>query len=96
MVAFLHVHVMALMVSTLIERTIRKAMKKEGIKSLPIYPEGRPCPTPTIFDIARLFQHTERYEVTIGDETTVFPAEREYRVCPARCEEFRNNDSDRN
>ncbi len=43
-VAFLHVHVMALMVSTLIERTIRKAMKKEGIKSLPIYPEGRPCP----------------------------------------------------
>jgi transposase len=74
-VAFLHVHVMALMVSTLIERTLRKAMKKEGIKSLPIYPEGRPCPSPTIFDIARLFQHTERYEVTIGDETTVFPAE---------------------
>ncbi len=25
--------------------------------------------------MARLFQYTERYEVTIGDETTVFPAE---------------------
>jgi transposase len=74
-VAFLHIHVMALMVAALIERTIRLAMKKEGISSLPIYPEKRPCKSPTMFDIARLFRYVERYEVTVGDDTMVFPAE---------------------
>lgn len=73
-VAFLHIHVMALMVSSLIERTIRLAMAKKGIESLPIYPENRPCKAPTMFDIARIFQHVERYEVTVGDSTMVFPA----------------------
>jgi len=74
-VAYLHIHVMALMVAALIERTIRLAMKKEGISSLPIYPEKRPCKSPTMFDIARLFRYVERYEVTVGDDTMVFPAE---------------------
>jgi transposase len=74
-VAFLHVHVMALMVAALIERKIRLAMKQKGISSLPIYPENRPCKTPTMFDIVRLFRNVERYEVTTGDDTIVFPAE---------------------
>ena len=74
-VAFLHIHVMALMVASLIERTIRLAMRKKGISSIPIYPENRPCKSPTMFDIARLFQYVERYEVAVGDETIVFPAE---------------------
>ncbi len=74
-VAFLHIHVMALMVTSLIERTIRLAMRKKGIDSLPIYPESRPCKSPTMFDIARLFQYVERYEVTVGEDTMVFPAE---------------------
>ena len=74
-VAFLHVHVMALMVGSLIERRLRQAMRKERLPSLPIYPEGRPCASPTIFDIVRLFQNVERYEVTSGDEILIFPAE---------------------
>ena len=74
-VAFLHVHVMALMVAALIERKIRLAMKQKGINSLPIYPENRPCHSPTMFDIVRLFRNVERYEVTTGDDTIVFPAE---------------------
>jgi transposase len=74
-VAFLHVHVMALMVAALIERTIRLAMKQKGINSLPIYPENRPCKSPTMFDVVRLFRNVERYEVTTGDDTIVFPAE---------------------
>jgi transposase len=74
-VAFLHVHVMALMVATLIERKIRLAMKQKGINSLPIYPEKRPCKSPTMFDIVRLFRNVERYEVTTGDDTILFPAE---------------------
>ena len=74
-VAFLHIHVMALMVATFIERKLRLAMKKKGIDSLPIYPEKRACKAPTIFDIVRLFRNVERYEVETSDETTVFPAE---------------------
>jgi transposase len=74
-VAFLHVHVMALMVGSLIERRLRQAMRKKNLQSLPIYPEDRPCASPTIFDIVRLFKNVERYEVTSGDEILIFPAE---------------------
>ncbi len=74
-VAFLHIHVMALMVAALIERKIRLGMKQEGTDSLPIYPEQRACKSPTIFDIVRLFRNVERYEVTMRDDVIVFPAE---------------------
>jgi transposase len=74
-VAFLHMHVMAIMVASLIERKLRLAMKKKKISSLPVYPENRACPSPTIFDIARLFRNVERYEVSEGDKTLIFPAE---------------------
>jgi len=59
-VAYLHMHVMAVMVASLIERQLRKAMKQQAICDLPIYPENRPCPYPTRFDIARLFRGVER------------------------------------
>ena len=74
-VAYLHMHVMSLMVASLIERKLRLAMRKKKIASLPIYPENRACPSPTIFDIVRLFRNVERYEVTEGDNTLIFPAE---------------------
>ena len=74
-VAFLHIHVMALMVASLIERQLRLAMRGKGITSLPIYPENRACASPTIFDIVRLFKDVERYEVVAGDDTMIFPAE---------------------
>jgi len=74
-VALLHMHVMALTVATLIERQIRLAMKKEGIKALPIYPTSLPCKYPTMFDIVRLFQEVERYEVSYDDRTLSFPAD---------------------
>ncbi len=74
-VAFLHMHVMALMVAALIERKLRMAMREMGLTSVPIYPENRPCKSPTIFDIVRLFRNVERYEVKARDETIVFPAE---------------------
>lgn len=74
-VGYLHMQVMSLMVSTLIERQLRMAMRRESIKALPIYPEGRPCQYPTMFDIVRLFRGVERYEVHEGDEVTIFPAQ---------------------
>jgi transposase len=73
-VAFLHMHVMSLIVAALIERKLRLAMREKGIRFLPIYPESRPCKAPTIFDIVRLFRNVERYEVTAGDDTIIFPA----------------------
>ena len=73
-VAFLHIHVMALMVSSLIERKLRLAMQSNGIEALPIYPENRPCTSPTIYDIVRLFRDVERYEVIAGEERMIFPA----------------------
>ena len=63
------------MVATLIERKLRLAMRKKGIKSVPIYPENRPCESPTMFDIVRLFRYVERYEVAAGDDIIIFPAE---------------------
>ncbi len=74
-VAFLHIHVMALMVAAIIERKLRLAMQKNKISSLPIYPENRACPSPTVFDIVRLFRNVERYEVTAGDHAMIFPAQ---------------------
>jgi hypothetical protein len=74
-VGFLHMHVMALMVATLIERQLRKAMKRRSLASLPLYPEDRPCPYPTLFDIVRVFRGVERYEVLDGERVTLFPAQ---------------------
>lgn len=74
-IAYLHMHVMALMVATLIERQLRIAMKRNKISSLPLYPESRPCRYPTTFDIVRLFKDIERYEVLDHDNVVVFPAQ---------------------
>jgi len=73
-VAFLHMQVMALMVSTLIERKIRLAMRRQGLDAVPIYPEGRSCKTPTMFDLVRLFDGVERYEVSADGNGMIFPA----------------------
>lgn len=73
-VAYLHMHVMALMVATLIERQLRQAMRAHGLSTLPLYPEERPCRYPTMFDIVRAFRGVERYEVQEGERVTLFPA----------------------
>ncbi len=72
---YLHMQVMSLMVATLIERQLRKAMRRDSINSLPLYPEGRQCHFPTMFDIVRLFRGVERYEVYEGDDIKIFPAQ---------------------
>lgn len=72
---YLHLHVIALMIATLIERQLRKVMVKNEISNLPIYPEERNCPAPTIYDIVRTFRNVERYEVVENEKLTVFPAQ---------------------
>lgn len=73
-VAYLHLHVMALMVATLIERQLRRAMRQRSLPTLPLYPEDRPCRYPTLFDLVRVFHGVERYEVQEGDRVIIFPA----------------------
>jgi transposase len=74
-IAYVHMHVLALTISTLIERTIRQNMKKKKIESLALYPEKRACKSPTFFDLERLFRDVEKYEVQKEDEIIAFPAE---------------------
>jgi transposase len=74
-VAYLHMHVIALMVATLIERALRMAMRKNKIGALPLYPENRPCKYPTLYDLVRLFRNLERYEVEDSSGVTLFPAQ---------------------
>jgi transposase len=45
--ALLCVYFLALLVEALLERELRRAMEREGIASLPIYPEARGCRRPT-------------------------------------------------
>ena len=75
LVAYLHMQVMSLMVAALVERQLRKAMRRDAIASLPLYPEQRNCQSPTMFDIVRLFRGVERYEVYERDDVTIFPAQ---------------------
>lgn len=45
--ALLFVYFLAMLVEALIEREVRRSMEAEGLRAIPLYPEGRPCPAPT-------------------------------------------------
>jgi transposase len=53
--AYLFLYFIAVTVHALIEREIRDAMKNQGIKSIPLYPEERACRAPTADKILGLF-----------------------------------------
>ena len=42
-------------------------MSKRGVKSLPLYPEGRPCARPTAHRVIELFEPVQRHVLQIGD-----------------------------
>ena len=63
----LAVYFFALVVQTLLERELRRAMAAAGIKSLPLYPEGRPCSHPTAHRLIELFEPVQRHVLQIGD-----------------------------
>jgi transposase len=68
--AFLFLYFIALLVQSLIERTIRQSMKKNGFESIPIYPESWECHSPTTNRILSLFVNLHYHEL-IGDGTIV-------------------------
>jgi len=59
--AFLCMYFFALVVEALLERQLRQAMRRKGIESLPLYPEGRPCRWPTAPRVIDLFESVQRH-----------------------------------
>ena len=59
--ALFFVYFLALLVQALIERELRRAMQRERIDELPLYPEERSTQRPTAEQILRLFSLTQRH-----------------------------------
>jgi len=57
----LTVYFFVLMVQTLLERELRRAMKMEEIESLPFYPEQRECRRPTTRRLLDIFEPIQRH-----------------------------------
>lgn len=73
--ALLDVYFIAIAVSSLMERDIRKAMVQAGIKELPLYPEGRPAEAPTAQRVLEAFASVGWHEFRRGEEIICFPME---------------------
>ena len=69
--ALLCVYFFALLTEALLERELRRAMAREGIEHLPLYPEGRPCRRPTTQRLLELFDNVERHTLVVGDQPPV-------------------------
>ena len=64
--ALLCVYFLALLVESLLERELRRAMERKGIDGLPLYPEGRACRRPTARKLIDLFEDVQRHELSAG------------------------------
>jgi transposase len=59
--ALMFVYFIVLLLNALIERELRLAMRRENIRSLPLYPESRMCKYPTTIRIIDLFSDIRRH-----------------------------------
>lgn len=57
--ALFFLYFLALLIQALIERELRRAMKREGLTELPLYPEERICRRPSTEQVLRLFSLAE-------------------------------------
>ncbi len=64
-------HFIALLISALIERQIRMAMKAAEIARIPAYPELRGCAAPSADRIFEIFAHVARHELRDSTGTLV-------------------------
>ena len=62
-VGLLAVYFFALIVQTLLERELRRAMKAQRVATLPLYPEGRPCSRPTTRHTIDAFENIQRHTI---------------------------------
>ncbi len=63
----LAVYFLVLLVQTLLERELRRAMAQNNVLSLPLYPEGRACTRPTTQRIIELFEPIQRHVLAEAD-----------------------------
>jgi transposase len=61
--AFIFVYFVAQLVASLIERTVRQNMARQGRKDLPILPEGRPSKHPSASQILETFAHRSQHQL---------------------------------
>ena len=73
--AILCVYFFALLVQTLLERELRRAMKRAKLESLPLYPENRACKAPSTRRLLDIFEPIQRHTLTAGDHTERFVSE---------------------
>jgi transposase len=64
--ALLCVYFLVLLTESLLERELRRAMDREAIASLPLYPEGRKCRRPTARRLIDLFDDVQRHSLRVG------------------------------
>jgi transposase len=69
--ALLCAYFLALLSESLLERELRLAMARDGVESLPLYPEGRACRRPTARRVIDLFEDVQRHELATEGRTTV-------------------------
>ena len=74
-VGLIHAYFVTLALASLIEREVRRGMKRQGIKSLPLLPEGRPTSTPTCQRILEAFSDVSWYEYQRREDVVAFPIE---------------------
>jgi transposase len=79
--ALLGVYFLVLMVQTLMERELRRAMAAAELESLPMYPEGRNCSAPTARRLLDIFEPVQRHclggEEPVECVTQLTPLQRE-------------------
>jgi len=63
-VGLLAVYFFALMVQSLLERELRRAMSESHLAELPLYPEGRPCSRPTTRRVLDYFAPLSSHTLT--------------------------------
>ena len=69
--ALLCVYFFVLLVESLLERELRRAMARCELVSLPLYPEGRACRRPTARRVIDLFEEVQRHELMAADQPPV-------------------------
>ena len=64
--ALLFLYFLAMIVQSLLEREVRRGMRRRGLTSIPLYPEGRACRTPTADKVLAAFETLQVHRLHKG------------------------------
>jgi len=67
--ALLTLYFFSILITSLVERTVRLSMKTKNIDSIPLYPEDRLCKAPTADKILHLFDDIRLQHIKSGKQT---------------------------